>query len=146
MVVAGKRQVSHVLISRPRAALQSLVMPTLTLAATNNSGVRIATNVSLNEATFVNGVFSREVVLSDFSAAQAAVDDALAALHNGTAAFILPGTQLMIFPIGLIIISIWLVIGLAVYGMGTFERIQYAEMYKQRKGFDTGRVRGGKTF
>ncbi|KAJ3474426.1 hypothetical protein NLG97_g9850 [Lecanicillium saksenae] len=132
--------------SMSMAALQSLVMPTLTLAATNNSGIRIATNVSLNEATFLNGVFSHQVVQSDFSAAQAAVDDALAALHNGTAAFILPGVQLMIFPVGLIITSIWLAIGLAVYGMGTFERIQYAEMYKQRKGFDTGRGRGGKTF
>lgn len=128
-----------------RAALQSLVMPTLTLAATNTSGIRIATNVSLNEATFLNGVFSRAVVMSDFSAAQAAVDDALDALHNGTAAFILPGTQLMIFPIGLVITSVWLALGLAAYGLGTFERIQYAEMYKQRKNVDSGRGRG-KTF
>ncbi|OAQ96870.1 hypothetical protein LLEC1_07264 [Akanthomyces lecanii] len=127
------------------AALQSLVMPTLTLAATNTSGVGVATNVSLNEATFLNGVFSHQVVQSDFSAAQAAVDDAVAALHNGTAAFILPGTQLMIFPVGLVVTSIWLAIGLAAYGMGTFERIQYADMYKQRMGLGTGRVRGGKT-
>lgn len=128
------------------AALQRLVMPTLTLAATNTSGIRITTNVSLNEATFLNGVFSREVVQSDFSAAQAAVDDALTALHNGTAAFILPGVQLMIFPIGLVITSAWLAIGLAAYGMGTFERVQYAAMYRQRKGLDRNRVRGGKPF
>ncbi|KAM3500401.1 hypothetical protein MY10362_006439 [Beauveria mimosiformis] len=130
------------------AALQTLVMPTLTLAATNSSGVRLATNVSLNEATFVNGVFSRDVVQSDFSAAQAAVDDALAALHNGTAAFVLPGVQLMILPIGLIITSIWLAIGLAAYGLGTFERIQYAEMYKERKGAAAagGPGRGAKSF
>ncbi|OAA69688.1 hypothetical protein ISF_02958 [Cordyceps fumosorosea ARSEF 2679] len=131
--------------SMSMAALQTFVMPTLTLAATNASGIRVATNVSLNEATFLNGVFSREVVLSDFSAAQAAVDDALAALHNGTAAFVLPGVDLMIFPVGLIITSIWLFLGLVAYGMGTFERIQYAEMYKQRKGFDNSRSRGGKT-
>lgn len=117
-----------------RAALQSLVMPTLTLSATNSSGSQISTNVSLNEATFLNGVFSREVVMSDFSAAQAAVDDALAALANGTAAFVLPGVQIMIFPIGLVITSVWLAIGLAAYGWGTYERIQYAEMYKLRKG------------
>ncbi len=128
-----------------RATLQSLVLPTLTLSATNTSGIRIATNVSLNEASFLNGVFSRELVQSDFSAAQAAVDDALAALHNGTAAFILPGVQLMVFPIGLIITSIWLAIGLAAYGLGTFERIQYADMYKQRMGLDSRSRRGGKT-
>ncbi|KAM3538838.1 hypothetical protein ARSEF1564_008253 [Beauveria bassiana] len=125
------------------AALQTLVMPTLTLAATNSSGVRLATNVSLNEATFVNGVFSRDIVQSDFSAAQAAVDDALAALHNGTAAFVLPGVQLMILPIGLIITSIWLALGLAAYGLGTFERVQYAAMYRERKGAAAGRGGGG---
>lgn len=111
-------------------------MPTLTLSATNATGGLVNTNVTLNEASFLNGVFSRQTVQSDFSAAQAAVDDQVAALRNGTVAFVLPGVQLMIFPIGLIITSIWLAVGLAAYGMGTFERIQYAEMYKQRQAFD----------
>ncbi|OAA38181.1 hypothetical protein BBO_07190 [Beauveria brongniartii RCEF 3172] len=145
-MLVGQIDKKEMLDQMSMAALQKLVMPTLTLAATNSSGVRLATNVSLNEATFVNGVFSRDVVQSDFSAAQAAVDDALAALHNGTAAFVLPGVQLMILPIGLIITSIWLAIGLAAYGLGTFERIQYAEMYKERKGAAGGRGRGGKSF
>lgn len=44
----------------------------------------------------------------------------------------------MILPIGTIITSIWLVIGLAAYGWGTFERINYAEMYKQRTSKNKG--------
>ncbi|KAM3505993.1 hypothetical protein MY11210_007731 [Beauveria gryllotalpidicola] len=147
-MLVGQIDQKEMLDQMSMATLQTLVMPTLTLAATNSSGVRLATNVSLNEATFVNGVFSRDVVQSDFSAAQAAVDDALAALHNGTAAFVLPGVQLMILPIGLIITSIWLALGLAAYGWGTFERVQYAEMYRERKGAAAagGRGRGGKSF
>ncbi|KAM0664579.1 hypothetical protein ACQRIT_001718 [Beauveria bassiana] len=149
-MLVGQIDNKEMLDQMSMAALQTLVMPTLTLAATNSSGVRLATNVSLNEATFVNGVFSRDIVQSDFSAAQAAVDDALAALHNGTAAFVLPGVQLMILPIGLIITSIWLALGLAAYGLGTFERVQYAAMYRERKGAASGRGggrgRGGKSF
>ncbi|KAM3555047.1 hypothetical protein ARSEF4850_006178 [Beauveria asiatica] len=147
-MLVGQVDKKEMLDQMSMAALQTLVMPTLTLAATNSSGVSLATNVSLNEATFVNGVFSRDLVQSDFSAAQAAVDDALAALHNGTAAFVLPGVQLMILPIGLIITSVWLAIGLAAYGLGTFERVQYAEMYKERKGAAAagGRGRGAKSF
>ncbi|KAM3461784.1 hypothetical protein MY5147_003120 [Beauveria neobassiana] len=143
-MLVGQIDNKEMLDQMSMAALQTLVMPTLTLAATNSSGVRLATNVSLNEATFVNGVFSRDIVQSDFSAAQAAVDDALAALHNGTAAFVLPGVQLMILPIGLIITSIWLALGLAAYGLGTFERVQYAAMYRERKGAAAGGRGGGR--
>ena len=70
--------------------------------------------------------------MSDFSAAQLAVDDAIEALRNGTTAFVLPGVQLMVFPIGLVITGSWLMIGLAAYGYGTFQRIQYAELYRRR--------------
>lgn len=71
--------------------------------------------------------------MSDFAAAQAAVDDQVAALRNGTIAFVLPGVQLMVFPIGLVITSVWFALGIAAYGYGTFERIQYAEAYRERK-------------
>lgn len=115
-----------------RATLEEVLIPTFTLSATTPRGANIKTNISLNEASFLTGVFSKSVVLSDFSAAQAAVSAQLDALHNGTHAFILPGVQLMIFPTGTIITSIWLVLGLAAYGLGTFERISYADMYKRR--------------
>lgn len=85
----------------------------------------------MNEASFLTGVFSKSVVMSDFSAAQAAVTKQLDLLHNGTIAFILPGTQIMIFPIGAIITSIWLALGLLAYGWGTYERMSYAEKYKR---------------
>lgn len=108
-------------------------MPTLTLTAKNSTGSTVDTTVSINEAAFLTGVFSAEIIMSDFAAAQAAVDDQLAGLKNGTVAFVLPGVQLMVFPIGLIITSIWLVIGIAVVGFGTYERWNYAEMYRRRQ-------------
>lgn len=113
------------------ADLEALVLPTLTLSAETPNG-RISSNVSLNEAVFLVGVFSTDVVLSDFAAAQLAVTQQHDALKNGTVAFILPGVNILIFPVGLIITSVWLAIGLAAYGFGTYERIQHVAAYKRR--------------
>ncbi|KAL6863618.1 hypothetical protein J3F83DRAFT_745055 [Trichoderma novae-zelandiae] len=113
------------------ADLEALVLPTLTLSADTPNGL-ISSNVSLNEAVFLVGVFSKDVVLSDFAAAQVAVTAQLDALKNGTVAFILPGVNLMIFPVGLVVTSAWLAIGLAWYGLGTYERIQHVAAYKRR--------------
>ena len=107
-------------------------MPVLTLTAKTQSGQTVATNVSSNEAVFVTGVFSKEVVMSDFARASAAVDDVVAQMKNGTVAFVLPGVQLMIYPIGLIITGSWLGLGLLAYGIGTYDRIRFAESYRRR--------------
>ncbi|PHH90869.1 hypothetical protein CDD83_2425 [Cordyceps sp. RAO-2017] len=125
------------------ATLEALVMPTFTLTAQDTKGGAVSTNVSLNEAAFLNGVFSKQVVRSDFASAQAAVDAKLAAVRNGTVAFVLPGVQLMVFPIGLIITSVWLLLGLTAYGIGTYERTMYAHTYKRRLGIPLGGVRKG---
>ncbi|KAH7163423.1 hypothetical protein B0J13DRAFT_36747 [Dactylonectria estremocensis] len=115
------------------AAFEALILPTLTLTGTNSSGIEVQTNVSINEASFLTGVFSNEMVLSDFGAAQAAVDEQIAGLKNGTVAFVLPGIQLMVYPIGLIITGVWLLVGCAAVGFGTYERWKYAEMYRRRQ-------------
>ncbi|GKT51506.1 uncharacterized protein ColSpa_11687 [Colletotrichum spaethianum] len=113
--------------------LEALVMPTLTLTGVNAVGQTVSTNVSSNEAAFITGVFSKEVIKSDLAVAQAAVDEVVAQLKNGTVAFVLPGVQIMIFPVGLVITSTWLLIGLSFYGFGTYERIGYAESYRRRR-------------
>ncbi|KAK3903381.1 hypothetical protein C8A05DRAFT_32880 [Staphylotrichum tortipilum] len=114
------------------AQLQALVMPVVTLKATNANGQIVTTNVSSNEAAFVVGVFSKDVVMSNFRMAELAVEAEIERLTNGTVAFVLPGVQLMIFPIGLIITSVWLVLGIGAYGMGTYARYNFREAHKRR--------------
>ncbi|KAM0326617.1 hypothetical protein ACHAQA_006486 [Verticillium albo-atrum] len=114
------------------AELEALVLPILTLTATNNTGQSVSTNVSSNEAAFLTGVFSREVVMSEFATAQQAVNNITAELRNGTVAFVLPGVQIMIFPVGLVITGIWTLLGFIAYGIGTYDRIGYAESFKRR--------------
>lgn len=117
------------------SALEIILMPIITLRGPNSSAEtrEVRTPVSSNEAAFLAGVFSSQSVMSDFAAAQLAVDTVMEEMRNGTVAFVLPGTQIMVFPVGLVITGTWLLIGLSVYGFGTFERMQYAEMYKTRQ-------------
>lgn len=106
-------------------------MPTVTLSATNANGARVSTNVSSNEAVFLVGQFANRTILSTTAQAQIAVDQVVAGLANGTVAFVLPGVNLLIFPIGLIIASIWFTIGILVIGFGFFERVSYREAYRR---------------
>jgi hypothetical protein len=106
-------------------------MPVVTLTAVNSLGQTVSTNVSSNEAAFVTGVFSQSIIVSDFSRALLAVQEELAGLRNGTVAFVLPGVRIMVFPIGLVITSVWLAIFVAAYGMGTFQRLSYREQYQR---------------
>ncbi|KAI1383823.1 uncharacterized protein F4822DRAFT_52726 [Hypoxylon trugodes] len=119
--------------------LEALVMPTVTLTGKNLAGQQVSTNVSSNEAAFVNGIFSDQVVMSDFSLASLAVDDMTNQLHNGTVAFVLPGVNILIFPVGLVLVGIWLVIGLGFYGFGTYERYNYRDQYRSRKARTDGK-------
>ncbi|OTA63337.1 hypothetical protein K449DRAFT_433445 [Hypoxylon sp. EC38] len=113
--------------------LEALVMPTVTLTGKNAVGQSVSTNVSSNEAAFVNGIFSNEVVMSDFSLASLAVDNITAQLREGSVAFVLPGVNILIFPVGLVLTSIWLVIGVGFYAFGTYERYNYRDMYRRMK-------------
>ncbi|KAI0376299.1 hypothetical protein F5Y04DRAFT_213273 [Hypomontagnella monticulosa] len=112
--------------------LESLVMPIVTLTA-KNGAQQVSTNVSSNEAAFVNGFFAGEIPQSDFTRASVAVSNITIQMQNGTVAFVLPGVNILIFPVGLVITSIWLAIGLGFYGFGTYERYNYRDTYRRRK-------------
>lgn len=116
-----------------RATLQTLLMPNVQLSAMTANGTNVTTSVSPNEAAFLNGVFSHEVVMSDFAAAEANVDAELAKVQNFEVPFVLPGVDIMIFPIGLVVTLVWTTIGTAVYAFGTVERIRYANAFKKRQ-------------
>ncbi|KAI1371438.1 hypothetical protein F4677DRAFT_435643 [Hypoxylon crocopeplum] len=113
--------------------LEALVMPTVILSAKNAANQPVSTNVSANEAAFVNGIFSNEVVMSDFSLASLAVDNITTQMHDGKVAFVLPGVNILIFPVGLVLTSIWLVVGVAFYAFGTYERYNYRDTFRSRK-------------
>ncbi|KAI4593370.1 hypothetical protein KJ359_009901 [Pestalotiopsis sp. 9143b] len=128
-------QIDQAQLAQPMTmgVLEALIMPTVSLKGVNAAGNTVTTNVSSNEAAFVNGIFSNEVIMSDLALAQLAVNDEVAGLKNGTVAFILPGVNILIFPVGLVVTGFWTLAGFVVYGYGTFQRINYRESYRSRK-------------
>lgn len=120
-----------------RSEIEEYVTPVVTLSAKNTAGQTVSTNVSSNEASFVAGALSTELVISTTAQAQIAVDLVVAGLANGTVAFVLPGVNLLIFPVGLVVTGTWFVIGLAVIGFGFFERVQYRETYRRSSALAT---------
>lgn len=49
------------------------------------------------------------------------------------APFVVPGLDILIFPIGLIITSIWTVAFILTLGFGTLSRIQHREQFRESK-------------
>lgn len=109
----------------------SLVIPQIALTAQRADGGKPITNLtSSSMAFFQAGVFEGQGV----SGAAAADPTAAAAAATKAAAFTLPGTTLGIFPVGLIITSIWALIFLGAVGYGTWGRIQFRDQFRERKG------------
>lgn len=92
---------------------QILLTPMIILSGVKQDGTPINTRFSTQDASFVNGIFA--------STKTTDVDD-----------FILPGTQLVGFPIGLVISSVWAVLYLMTMGYGTMSRYQARESYRRR--------------
>jgi hypothetical protein len=118
---------------------EAIVTPILTLTANNPQGQTISTNVSSNEAAFVAGVFANMQFLSQTAQAQLAVNEVILRLANGTTPFVLPGVQLLIAPIGLVITGFWTLVFVSAVGLGTVQRIQYRERFKRAVARSTGK-------
>lgn len=113
-----------------RTTLQGLLIPDVTLNAVSSSGANVSSTLSSDEATFVNGVFSDQANATTL-AAKAAAESAAAASAAAAAPFVLPGTKILIFPIGAIITGIWAILGIGTVAYGTFGRLQFREQYRR---------------
>jgi hypothetical protein len=91
------------------------------------------TTLSPLEATFVTGVFSDQPK----TMATISADGVLADVP-----FILPGTKVLIFPIGAIVTGVWAGLFIGVVGWGTVGRMRFRENYRRRKARADGRGAG----
>ncbi|EUC29483.1 hypothetical protein COCVIDRAFT_110268 [Bipolaris victoriae FI3] len=112
-------------------SLQPLLVPQIDLAAKNPvTGRDVETTLSSQEASFVNGIFSRAGTAPTNADPQAAAS-ASAAVASA-APFVVPGTALAFFPIGLVVTSVWAFFFFLAVGFGTYGRIQYRDQYRRR--------------
>ncbi|EDU48001.1 hypothetical protein PtrSN002B_005980 [Pyrenophora tritici-repentis] len=112
-------------------SLKPLLIPQIDLAAKNPvTGQDVETTLSSQEASFVNGIFSRAGTAPTNADPEAAAS-ASAAVAS-TDPFVVPGTSLAFFPIGLVVTSTWAFFFITAVGFGTFGRIQYRDQYRRR--------------
>ncbi|KFY40464.1 hypothetical protein V494_03478 [Pseudogymnoascus sp. VKM F-4513 (FW-928)] len=102
------------------SALQAILTPVVTLSV-----AQPAANSSLSslEATFVVGLFSDQPKTMATISAVGVIADV---------AFVLPGTTILIFPIGGIITGTWAILFIGVIGWGTVGRMGFRENYRRR--------------
>lgn len=109
------------LIAIQRATALSLLTPSIILSGIEQDGTPINTGLSIQDASFVNGIFASANPTNSQSKAATDVNES-----------ILPGVQALGFPIGLIISSVWAVLYLMTMGYGTIIRYQARESYRRR--------------
>jgi hypothetical protein len=127
-----------------REALQSLLIPQIDLAARNpTTNEDVTTTLSNKEASFVNGVFASKAEDNAPSNADPTAAAAATSAVFLAAPFVVPGTALAFFPVGLVVTSIWALFFILTVGLGTFGRIQFREQYRRR--MRTEQVRGVRT-
>jgi hypothetical protein len=110
------------------AALQKVLVPTVTLTGQEPSGQMVNTTLSSDQATFVSGFFAT-VVTPTKSRLQPPIQTLV--VPSGSP-FVLPGLKILIFPIGAIITGVWTVLFIATIAYGTIGRMQFREHYRRR--------------
>ncbi|KAJ4364706.1 hypothetical protein N0V83_009303 [Neocucurbitaria cava] len=114
-----------------KEALQPLLIPEIDLSARNPvSNEDVTTTLSSQEASFVNGVFAKTASAPTNADPQAAASASAAVIS--AAPFVVPGTSLAFFPVGLVVTSFWTLMFFLAVGFGTFGRIQYRDQYRRR--------------
>ncbi|KAL8692181.1 MAG: hypothetical protein Q9218_002739 [Villophora microphyllina] len=128
MTFVGKINENRLKDLNDTAKVHTLLIPRIALTGTDKNGQGITTELSSNEASFVNGVFAIKAPSS--TSPGGSIASASAAAKAAT--FVLPGKTLGIFPVGLIITSAWTMLFVATVGYGTIERIRFREAYRRR--------------
>lgn len=110
----------------------------MTLTGIANNGQSVNATLSNNEASFVYGTFSRTV--SDgttFTKSQAAIAPIQTLVTAKDAPFVLPGTSILIVPVGGVITAAWAVLFCGTIAYGTFGRMQFADQFRRRSAIAT---------
>ena len=87
-----------------------------------NDGGPLADTLPPTEAAFVTGTYSDQAAAARASAQAAA----------SATPFVLPGTTLGIFPVGLIITGAWTLLFVLTVGFGTISRIKFRNAFRRK--------------
>ncbi|KAL2037549.1 hypothetical protein N7G274_009661 [Stereocaulon virgatum] len=106
--------------------MRAILTPDITLSGITQDGTAINTELALEDASFVTGLFIKSRVTTE-----TATLSQLAAV-GFKADFVLPGTIMVGFPTGLVITSVWSLLLLAVEGYGIWKKLRARNGYRRR--------------
>ncbi|POS83173.1 hypothetical protein EPUL_006246 [Erysiphe pulchra] len=124
-------QINKSLLPSTPDALKQILAPNVTLSAVDSTGATITTSLDSDEIKFVTGVFASAKGNIPTKALLAPPIQTL--VVGPDAPFVVPGLNILIFPVGLIITGIWTILIIGTIGYGTFERIQWRERFREAK-------------
>ncbi|KIN00545.1 hypothetical protein OIDMADRAFT_165141 [Oidiodendron maius Zn] len=115
------------------STLKSALVPTVTLTGTSPQGTQASTTLSFTSSSFLVGSFSTSSSKSVTQANVASQQTPLQTLVVGPGQqFVLPGTHILITPVGAIVTGVWALLLAMTIGYGTVKRIQFKEQYRRR--------------
>ncbi|KAH8705931.1 hypothetical protein BGW36DRAFT_422459 [Talaromyces proteolyticus] len=116
--------------------LKYLMVPAITLSATTNTGTVANTSLASDMISYVAGQLTQGNGAPTNITTPEAVTMATA-IAASASVFVLPGTNIMVAPVGLIITCIWSGLLIAAVGAGTIGRFQYRMQYRRAQPGET---------
>lgn len=110
------------LINLSRTTVHSIFLPNITFSGVASDGTSLSTHISTNDASFVNGLFTQYGMWNK-------TEETIEADARHLLAY---GNTFAVFPVGLVITSIWTILILMVMGYGTMSKIQARDHYRRR--------------
>ncbi|OKL61732.1 hypothetical protein UA08_03065 [Talaromyces atroroseus] len=111
--------------------LRALMIPSISLGATSPSGGTVDTSLASDTLSYVAGEFTQP----DGTATNITTPEAItlsSPIIASASVFVLPGTHIKVYPVGLIITCIWAGLLFIAVGAGTIGRYQFRVNYRKR--------------
>lgn len=113
--------------------MRSSLIPIISLSGITKDGTELKTELSPQDASFLNGAFADNQTKAFPSSPNSGGSPGPAAQSSGgSSEFLMPGRKLGIFPVGFVITMIWTFFFVVFIGLGTFDRIRFREAYRRR--------------
>ena len=106
--------------------MRAILTPNITGSGITQDGTAISTELALEDASFVTGLFIKSRVANE-----TATTSQLAAAAVKTD-FVRPGTTMVGFPTSLVMVSVWSLLLLAVEGYGIRKKLRARNDYRRR--------------
>ncbi|CAD6448792.1 61dbb50b-23a6-4cd3-bfad-92a31efaafa2 [Sclerotinia trifoliorum] len=125
----GQMNKEYIGLDMDSSAMEALLTPTVSLTGRDVQGGTVNTTLNTNQASFVNGAFSTQAAGVTKTVAQPPIQTLVVASESP---FVVPGLNILIFPIGGVITGIWAILFIGTISYGTIGRIQFRDQFRSR--------------